>query len=253
MSFERSRLLAALRSARIPPNGLSSEWQSNYLVLIEPLSRVISFAPESAQYGSRELFEAWAKSLRQSETAADAILRHLHGRAHKTWHAGTAILEAIIPVRVFLVSAARFLVFPKGIKRKGGTGVGPTKNGRRATAQSLRMGAADKLSAFPEVAMGLVDELAAAVLHDCAKQRETSPSDQKSKSKLLRKTRMRGRPRLSEAERMKRVKEYTNFKASNLTQRQYLKNRGLFPGLTESEALHYLELCRKTWKASCGK
>ena len=47
----------------------------------------------------------------------------------------------------------------------------PTRHGREATADSLRVSIADKLSEFLEGAVPLLDELAAAVLHDCTLQR----------------------------------------------------------------------------------
>lgn len=66
----------------------------------------------------------------------------------------------------------------------------------------------------------------------------------------LKPKRTRGNPGLDEKTRREMVKEYGDYKASGLTQREYLKQRGLKPGINESKALRHLERCRKHWAKS---
>jgi hypothetical protein len=60
--------------------------------------------------------------------------------------------------------------------------------------------------------------------------------------------RSRGHPELKDADRKKMIKDYTHYKASDLTQKEYLKERGNFRGMNEKESLAYLDACRKHWK-----
>jgi hypothetical protein len=71
---------------------------------------------------------------------------------------GHAILKAIAPITAALYSTIRFLNNPT-----------PTPSGQEVTANDLRANIAEKLSGFD--ALPLLDELAAAVVADCAVQR----------------------------------------------------------------------------------
>jgi hypothetical protein len=60
----------------------------------------------------------------------------------------------------------------------------------------------------------------------------------------------RGNPGLDEKTRRQMVKDYADYKASGLTQRQFLRERGYFHGMDEDQSLAYLERCRKQWEVS---
>src|SRR5438128_5195680 len=127
MSASGSQLPPPLWAYREPPGGLDTEWQRNYVVLADPVTRVATFRPDDARRGSRESFAAWADTLQRSMAAAEAVLQFLHGRSQRTWKAGRAILAAITPTSAMLTSAARFLANPT-----------PTRAGPEATADSFR-------------------------------------------------------------------------------------------------------------------
>lgn len=59
------------------------------------------------------------------------------------------------------------------------------------------------------------------------------------------KGRGRGHPGLDAATRKQMVKVYDDYKATGLTQREYLSVRGYFPGKTLKQSLAYLDACRK--------
>jgi hypothetical protein len=170
MSSVESKLVAPLWAYRHPPNDLTNEWQTKYLVLLDPAIRVAVFSPDRARRGTCELFEAWSDTLRRSTMAASAVLDSLHGRGPRTWRAGHTILKAVAPTGAALSEATRFLAFPRDVVREGGTAVQPTRHGRQGTADALRAGIADRLSGFLDLVVPLLDELAAAVVADCAAQ-----------------------------------------------------------------------------------
>jgi hypothetical protein len=67
-------------------------------------------------------------------------------------------------------------------------------------------------------------------------------------------SRGRGRPELDDQTRKRMVREYADYKASGLTQREYLRSRGNFLDMNTDESLAYLDRCRKQWeKENPGK
>jgi hypothetical protein len=93
------------------------------------------------------LFAAWYDTLRRGEEAMAAVLQFLR-RSPRTWRAGHAIRDAISPISAALCTAGRYA--PEIPVNALGADIG------------------DKLSRFD--ATPLLDELAAAVMEDCAAQ-----------------------------------------------------------------------------------
>ena len=87
-----------------------------------------------------------------------------------------------------------------------------------------------------------------------AESRVRTPSPAPDASRPARKPRSRGNPGLDEWEKQAMVKAYSDYKASELKRKEYLRERGFFSGMDEAESLAYLERCRKHWeKANRGK
>lgn len=148
---DHTKLPAPLWAYREPPAGLNLEGQRVYVALVDPLTIVASFRPDSARRGSRELFVAWHNALRRSEQGMVAVLQFLRGRSPRTWRAGQAIRAAIGPVSAALCVAGPNLPHYQ-----------PTAP--HVPAEDLCAGLGDRLSRFNPVP--LLDELAAAVVAD---------------------------------------------------------------------------------------
>src|SRR5262245_25441470 len=70
---------------RLPPNGLTDEFQKIYGALIDPITTVASYEPERTSRGTAALFAGWHEKLRHSEDAMNTLLGYLPGTAHRTW------------------------------------------------------------------------------------------------------------------------------------------------------------------------
>src|SRR5262245_60775085 len=107
MSADGSKPAVPLWAHREPPAGLSDEWQRIYRALVDPITIVLTFRPDHARRGTRELFAAWYRTLRRSEEGVDVVLPFLHGLSRRTWEVGQKIRTAISPISAALCSTAR--------------------------------------------------------------------------------------------------------------------------------------------------
>ena len=71
-------------------------------------------------------------------------------------------------------------------------------------------------------------------------------------AKKVRERKRRGHPELTPTQKQQMIREYEHYKASGLTQRQYIQKRGCYDGKDEAESRDYLNACRKHWEKHRG-